>query len=173
LINESKYGYDAVGNTLRLSLLRSPVSPDPDADRGHHHFSYALYPHAGDWKQGMSVAHGYEFNYGLEATQVQSHSGILPKDYSFVSMGADDVILTALKKAEDADALIVRFYEWAGKNGTVRIKLPKGVTSVRLTNLMEQPEGAPLPIEDGGIVVVPVHPYEIVTLEATYPAHRS
>ena len=38
IINESKYGYDAVGNLLRLTLLRSPTWPDPDADRGHHHF---------------------------------------------------------------------------------------------------------------------------------------
>ena len=30
LINESKYGYDAKGNVLRLSLLRSPTWPDPE-----------------------------------------------------------------------------------------------------------------------------------------------
>ena len=63
LINESKYGYDAKGNVLRLSLLRSPLAPDPNADRGHQHFSYALYPHAGDWKQALTVRHGYEYNY--------------------------------------------------------------------------------------------------------------
>ena len=55
LINESKYGYDAVGNVLRLTLLRSPTWPDPDADQGHHHFSYALYPHSGRLEAG---AHG-------------------------------------------------------------------------------------------------------------------
>ena len=58
LINESKYGYDDQGNVLRLSLLRSPTWPDPDADRGHHHFSYELYPHAGDWKQALSERRG-------------------------------------------------------------------------------------------------------------------
>jgi alpha-mannosidase len=173
LINESKYGYDAVGNTLRLSLLRSPVSPDPNADRGHHHFSYALYPHAGDWKQAMSVRHGYEFNYGLKAMQVQSHTGILPRNHSFIATAADNIVLTAVKKAEDADALILRFYEWEGTNGNVKIQLPKGVISVRLTNLMEQADQAPLPIENESTVVVPVHPYEIVTLEATYPAPKS
>ena len=55
LINESKYGYDAAGHTLRISLLRSPTEPDPEADRGHHHFSYALYPHAGGWQQALTV----------------------------------------------------------------------------------------------------------------------
>jgi alpha-mannosidase len=47
LINQTKYGYDAVGNLLRLSLLRSSTSPDPEADQGHHEFRYAIYPHDG------------------------------------------------------------------------------------------------------------------------------
>ena len=77
LINESKYGYDAADNVLRLSLLRSPTWPDPDADRGHQHFSYALYPHGGDWKQALTVRHGYEYNYKLNAMQVEAHTGSL------------------------------------------------------------------------------------------------
>jgi len=67
LINDSKFGYDAAGNTLRLTLLRSPKWPDPDADMGHHHFHYALYPHAGTWKDAMTVRHGFEYNYPLTA----------------------------------------------------------------------------------------------------------
>ena len=45
LLNDCKYGYDAKGNVLRLSLLRSPEWPDPHADEGHHEFTYSLYPH--------------------------------------------------------------------------------------------------------------------------------
>ena len=67
VINNTKYGYDAVGNLLRLTLLRSPKWPDPDADMGHQHFQYALYPHAGTWKDAMTVRHGYEYNYPLTA----------------------------------------------------------------------------------------------------------
>jgi hypothetical protein len=78
LINEAKYGYDGAGNVLRLSLLRSPTSPDPEADQGAQHFTYALYPHAGDWKQAGTVHHGYEFNYPLAAAQVAAHAGLLP-----------------------------------------------------------------------------------------------
>ena len=63
LLNNSKYGYDAVGNFLRLTLLRSPTWPDPDADRHEHHFVYGLYPHGGDWKQAHTIQRGYEFNY--------------------------------------------------------------------------------------------------------------
>ena len=78
LLNESKYGYDGKDNVLRISLLRSPTWPDPEADRGRHHFSYALYPHGGDWKQALTVRHGYEYNYKLQAMQVEAHTGSLP-----------------------------------------------------------------------------------------------
>ena len=173
LINESKYGYDDKGNVLRLSLLRSPTWPDPDADRGHHHFSYALYPHSGTWKQALTVRHGYEFNYKLQAIQVESHAGVLPPEHSFIQVDAQNVVLTALKKSEDSDGLILRFYEWAGQNGTVKWSVPEGVVSATATNLMEKAEGAPLAVAADSsrslqAIQVPVHPYEIVSLRFDY-----
>ena len=140
VINESKYGYDAKGNVLRLSLLRSPTWPDPEADRGHHEFAYSLYPHSGDWKHALTVRRGYEFNYPLRAFQVAAHDGALPSRHSFVSLKEDNVILTALKKSEEGDALILRFYEWAGKTGNVSVHLPDGASAVSRTDLMEKPE---------------------------------
>jgi alpha-mannosidase len=170
LINESKFGYDAAGHTLRISLLRSPIEPDPNADRGHHHFAYALYPHSGDWKEALTVRRGYEYNYRLQAIQVGVHVGTLPGQHSFVAPAARNVVLTAVKKAEDDNALIFRFYEWAGESSDVRIQIPKGATMARLANLLEQPEGSALSIENGDTVTVPTHPYEIVTVKVEYPA---
>jgi alpha-mannosidase len=162
LINESKYGYDAKGNVLRLSLLRSPTWPDPEADRGRHRFSYSLYPHAGDWKHALTVRRGYEFNYPLRAAQVDAHEGTLPPRHAFVAVSGDHVVLTALKKAEDSDALLLRFYEWAGQSGDVRISLPEGAKGAALTNLMEKAAGT-LALS-GGNVTVPTHPFEIVSV---------
>ncbi|HEY5328580.1 MAG TPA: glycoside hydrolase family 38 C-terminal domain-containing protein [Acidobacteriaceae bacterium] len=167
LINESKYGYDAVGNLMRLSLLRSPVSPDPDADRGHHHFRYALYPHAGSWKQAMTVRRGYEFNYKLKAMQVESHPGAMPQEHSFVSVSANNVVLTAMKKAEDNDGLIFHMYEWAGKGGNVELTLPPGATGAVETNLLETPQGPALGVT-GNRVTVPIAPYEIESVRVDY-----
>jgi len=172
LINESKYGYDGKGNTLLLSLLRSPTWPDPDADRGHHNFSYSLYPHSGDWKQALTVRRGYEFNYPLRAFQVEAHEGSLAPQHSFVSVNGDNVVLTALKKTEDGDALLLRFYEWAGKSGDVRIQLPDGAHSASLTNLMEKSEGRLLPVADHQ-VTVPVHPYEVVSVRVEFGEHSA
>jgi alpha-mannosidase len=171
LINNSKYGYDDAGNVLRLSLLRSPTWPDPDADRGHHHFTYALYPHGGDWKQALTVRHGYEYNYRLQAMQVQAHTGSLAAEYAYVTVKPENVVLTALKKAEDSNGLIFRVYEWAGKSGDVDIHVPKGATGATVTNLMEKQEGTALKLVDD-TVTAPIHPFEILTVRVDYPASQ-
>jgi len=168
VLNQTKYGYDAVGNTLRLTLLRSPKWPDPDADMGHHHFHYALYPHAGTWKDALTVRHGYEYNYPLTAVVTTAHAGSLPASHSFASVAPENVVLTAVKKAEDAKGLIFRVYEWAGKETTAEFHVPPGATGATVTNLMETPEGAPLAVV-GDVVKAPIHPYEILTIRVDYP----
>jgi alpha-mannosidase len=169
LINNSKYGYDAKDNVLRLSLLRSPTWPDAAADRGRHKFSYSLYAHGGDWKQALTVRRGYEFNYPLSAMQAWTHDGKWPASHSFVSVDADNVVLTALKKTEDGDALLLRFYEWAGKNGSVTVTVPSGATAATATNLMEKAEGGALPATDNKVTFA-VHPFSIETIRVDYPA---
>ncbi len=167
LLNNSKYGYDAVGNLLRLTLLRSPIWPDPDADRERHHFVYGLYPHAGNWKQAMTVRHGYEFNYALKAEQVEAHGGAMKAEHSFASVAEENVVLTAVKKAESEDGLVMRFYEWAGKGGTVTLTVPPGATDATLVNLMEKPEGGTIAVT-GDKVTVPVTPFQIQTVRVNY-----
>jgi alpha-mannosidase len=172
VINESKYGYDAVGNTLRLTLLRSPKWPDAEADMGHHHFHYALYPHEGTWKDALTVRHGYEYNYPLTAVVTTAHAGSLPAQHSFASVTPENVVLTAVKKAEDAKGLIFRVYEWAGKSSTVEFHVPAGATGATVTNLMETAEileGGPLKVE-GDVVKAPIKPFEILTIRVDYPA---
>jgi len=168
VINNSKYGYDAVGNQLRLTLLRSPKWPDAEADMGHHHFHYALYPHAGTWKDALTVRHGYEYNYPLTAVVTTAHAGSLPAQHSFASVTPENVVLTAVKKAEDAKGLIFRVYEWAGKESTVEFHVPAGATGATVTNLMETLEGSALPLA-GDVVKAPIHPYEILTIRVDYP----
>jgi alpha-mannosidase len=166
LMNDSKYGYDAKGNVLRLSLLRSPEWPDPHADEGHQEFTYSLYPHNLGWREAWTVRRGYEVNEKLMARQVAHHSGALPAESSFVEVLPENALLTAVKQAEDGDALIVRFYEWAGKAGNVRLRLPQGVESAEETNLMEKGIG-PLELK-GNVVTVPTKPYEIKTIKVRF-----
>lgn len=161
LLNENKYGYDAKANTLRLSLLRSPEWPDPHADEGHHHFSYALYPHGADWKQS-TFRQGYEFDYKLVAVQVPPHDGEMPRQWSFVSSDTPNVIITAVKQAEDSTGVLVRMFEFEGKKADATLAFGRMVQSATETNLMEQP-GAALTAARNNIKVL-IHPYEIKTV---------
>jgi alpha-mannosidase len=166
ILNDSKYGYDTKGNVLRLTLLRSPSWPDAHADEGHHEFTYSLYPHSGTWREAETVRRGYELNYKLRAMQVQNHAGALPPVYSFVKIGGGDVVLTAMKWAEDENAVVLRFYEWAGKESDVTIHLPAGAQRAWETNLIEQPAGE-LPVANE-IVTVHTKPYEIKTVSVKF-----
>lgn len=167
LLNNSKYGYDAVGNVLRLSLLRGATWPDPVADQGKQVFDYTIYPHAGTWQSADTVARGWEFNYRLHAIQIPAHEGALPSTHSFFSVDGTHVVLTALKKAEDSNALIARFYEWRGEPDKITLTVPPGAKSATLVNLMEKPEGSPLTVTNDK-VTVPVTPYQIQTVRIDY-----
>ncbi|HWY59648.1 MAG TPA: alpha-mannosidase [Terriglobales bacterium] len=170
LLNDSKYGYDVKGNVLRLSLLRSPEWPDPHADEGHHEFTYSLYPHPGNWRDAQTVRRGYELNYKLTSVQPHKHEGTLPAEHSFVHVEPDNVVLTAIKKSEDDQSLVLRFYEWEGKEANVSIQLPLGAQSASETDLMER-ETAPLAMHND-TVTVHTKPYEIKTVKVRFMLHE-
>jgi alpha-mannosidase len=166
LLNDCKYGYDAKGNVLRLSLLRSPEWPDPHADEGLHEFTYSLYPHGGNWREGMTVRRGYELNYPLLTKQIEKHDGEWKDEFSFFAVRGDNVVLTAMKKAEGEDALVLRYYEWAGKDTDVTLQLPAGAQTASETDLMERPI-AEIPVKNDS-VTVHTKPYEIKTIRIRF-----
>jgi alpha-mannosidase len=168
LLNDCKYGYDSKGNVLRLSLLRSPEWPDPHADEGHHEFTYSLYPHGKGWKDALTMRRGYELNYKLLSLQAGKHQGGLPLQKSFLHVPADNVIVTAMKQAEDGNGIVVRFFEWAGKSGDVELEVPAGAKAAQETDLMEKPIGS-VSLQNGA-VTVRTKPYEIKTVKLQYSA---
>ena len=167
LLNDSKYGYDAAGNVLRLSLLRSPTYPDPDTDHGRQRFTYALYPHTGTWQQALTVRQGYGFNYGLSAVQVTAHAGVLGATHSFLGVDGDNVVLTAMKKAEQSHDLVLRLYEWQGNAADVSITLPGKPERAEEVGMMEDKAIGTLPLADGK-VSLSIKPYEIRTVRVHY-----
>ncbi len=166
LLNRSKYGYDIKGNTMRLSLLRSPLWPDPTADRGKHSIEYSLYPHPGTWKQANTVAVGYEYNNPLIVATSGIHKGRLPSSGSFLQLGPPNLVLTVLKKAEDSDAWIVQWYETSGEDSEAVLWLPQVPTKVVMSNFMEE-DGTAVAI-DGHMVRVQTKKNSVVTLKITY-----
>jgi alpha-mannosidase len=177
LLNACKFGYDTVEpGTIRLTLLRSPESPEPSKDphhlfddQGPHDFTYSMYPHAGGWREGGTERAGYELNYPLVSQPVEAHEGQLASSHSFASIEPANVILTAIKKAEDDNSVIFRFYEFEGKDSQVTLTLPEAATAAVETNLMEKEEN-PLSLGEGGRQIsTSIGHYEIKTVKVTFP----
>ncbi|HXX64673.1 MAG TPA: glycoside hydrolase family 38 C-terminal domain-containing protein [Bacteroidota bacterium] len=163
LINFAKYGYDIKGNTMRLSLLRSPKWPDPTADRGKHTISYALYPHAGRWQGASTVRRGYEFNAPLLSVIAETHKGKLPASNSFLSIAPANLVLTSVKQAEEGKAWILQWYETIGDQSDALVTLPAAPSKAVLSNFLEE-DGAPL-ATSGSTLKVPTRPHGIVTVK--------
>jgi len=166
LINNSKYGYDIKGNVMRLSLLRSPLWPDPTADRGKHSIQYAIYPHSGDWRSSQTVRKGYEYNNPMIAFLSEKHGGKLSLAHSFVQLEPENLVLTTIKKAEDMDAWIFQWYEVNGKESEAVLTLPQVPRKVVTSNFLEQ-DVSPIMAEKN-VVKVKTMKNSIVTLKVYY-----
>ncbi|MCD6289975.1 MAG: alpha-mannosidase [Anaerolineae bacterium] len=140
LLNDCKYGYDVKGNVLRLTLLRGPEWPDPNADRGHHEFTYSLWPHAGSWQQGGTVRSAWELNVPLVCVPATDGNGTLPATHSFIEVTGPAVVET-LKPAEDGVGDILRLYEPNGGRGPVTVTSANALLGVEVCNLVEETEG--------------------------------
>ncbi len=159
LLNDSKYGYSVHDNVLRLSLLRSPKEPDPDADMGQHAFRYALLPHPGTPEEADVVLEAYRFNVPLLIGRTAAE----PAAVSFFSVDAAGIVIDWVKKAEDSDALIVRLYEARGTHARGRLTSPLPIRAARVCNLLEEEETT-LSWQDDS-VVLDFRPFQIMTLK--------
>jgi alpha-mannosidase len=168
ILSRSKYGYDIHGNLMRLTLLKSPASPDPTstpdplADRGKHTIRYALLPHSGDWKKANVPGRGWEYNVPLRTVRTGRHKGKMAASGSFIQVSPAQVILAGIKKAEDSQDLVLRLYESQGKKATARLRFFRPPQEVHRADIMERSEGRINP--RGKQVEIKIAANEIVTL---------
>ncbi len=165
ILTDSKYGYDAVEQTLRLTLLKGPTVPDPHADLGTHHFRYALLLHRGEEDLNAVQRAAERFNNPVMTYGNPSNSkpqDLLP-GFSFAQCENQNLTLETVKGAEQGSDIILRVYEHANRRstGTITFGLPIG--AVIETDLMENNPSAPLEI-DTNSVTLDFRPFEIKTL---------
>jgi alpha-mannosidase len=160
LLNDCKYGYDILGSVMRLSLLRAPTHPDPTADRGRHRFTYALMPHPGDFREAGVIAAAEDLNAPLRVVGSGLDAG---SRRSLIEVDTQQVVVEAVKRAEDSDAIIVRLYEaWGGRcRAHIRTTLP--ARRAVLCDLLER-ERAEVAVHDGELDLE-LGPFKIVTLK--------
>ncbi|HLI07295.1 MAG TPA: alpha-mannosidase [Ktedonobacteraceae bacterium] len=165
LLNDSKYGYDIHDNVMRLTLLKSGISPDPEADQGLHRFTYSLLPHLGDWREAEVVRRAYELNVPVAAINGEGTSEQTRAEReswaSFVSTDCGHIVVETVKPAENGDGLIVRLYEAHNQRGHGSICFATRVLSAEECDLLEEPSGD---VEyTGNRLAFQVRPFEIKT----------
>ena len=136
LLNDGRYGHSALGSTLGLTLLRSPLDPDPLADLGRHTFTYSIYPHSGAWHEAETVQEAIDLNSPLVGRTMDAESQQAGAGRQWFKI--DGLTLAALKFAEEDDDLILRLYDPYGRHGTATIRPDIEITRASLTNVLEE-----------------------------------
>jgi len=177
LINRGTTENEISKDALYMTLLRSvsclsadgesgPLVPTPDAlELRDYTFNYAVYPHSGDWKGSDLIMQAYEYNNPLIPIQARS-KGKLPKEFSFMTINPAHVVISALKKAENGDDVILRFFDIKGEKSTAEIKLYKAPKEVATVDLLERNEENISGKKDA--LTVEVKPFEIITLKLKF-----
>ncbi len=160
LLNDCKYGHYVKDCILDIDLLRSPNYPDSTADRCSHQFTYSLLPHTGDHIAAGVLHEAHQLNTPLRIIDFAAREAAAEP---YVEIDTAEVVLEAVKKAEDDSAQILRLYEAWGASCTAVVHLPGGVTEVCVVNLLEETiESVPV---TNGTVTLAFRPFEIKSLK--------
>ena len=162
VLNDGRYGHAVQGDAIRVSVLRAPRYPDPDADRGRHRVTVAVLPHGPGLAQVVHEAEA--LNLPLRPIGHRPGAGQDRGDrWSLVEVGHPGVQVTAVKPADDGSGdLIVRLHEALGDRVHAHISALHPLTSAWRTNLLEE-AGAAETVADGEVALA-LRPFELVTL---------
>lgn len=157
LLNDCKYGHSVKDGCIALTLIKSGIEPNPVTDQEEHFFTYALYPHGGDWREGGTVQEAYRLNQPALCVRGAGRRRRIP----WPPTGASQRDAETVKRAEDGDGWIVRLYETDNARTASALRWSRPVSSVEECNCIEEPV-APAACENGRIPFV-IKPYEIKT----------
>ena len=162
VFNDCKYGCDVHDGVIGLTMLKAALYPNPEADRERHRFSYALFPHSGGWREAGVAQQAVLFNNPMQAVRKENSGGSLAECFSFISCESPNVLVEAVKQAEDGGGVIVRLHECHNRRTQAVLRLGIPPAAVYECDLMEE-NLSPLACEDG-CLTLPFKPFEIKTL---------
>ncbi len=154
LLTPDTHGMSTHGSTMRITLLRAPTDPDPEADQGEHEIRYAILPHRGGWQDAGVVAQARAF---AEPLIPAAGSG------AFAEVDDPALVLDSIKRAEDSDALILRLYEAHGGRGTRAHPAGRAVLA-RLPDRPAGGRGRGARRVAGDAIEIAYRPWELITI---------
>ncbi len=167
LVQDSKYGHAMQGSELRLRMVRSSFDPDHAPEVAQSSVRYSVYLHDAPAEPATLTRLGASWNHPFLVIPANVQEGTAPASESFVSVENENVVLTALKRTEDGNGLILRLSELNGvaTEAVVHLnaELVKGLTSAILVDPMEQPASGVVSYNEG-IVRVMIPALNFVTV---------
>ncbi len=163
VIAPARHGYSVRGTEVGLSLLKSPMHPNPWSDLGRHEIVYYLYPHPGDYRVGRVYERAYEVWSGVKTAVKDGGGGSLPPRASFVE-GQPGILVESLKMSEGGEGLILRVYEVEGRGRDAALRFSEPFEVYEVDLLEENPKPVPKPPRAGAPVTLTFKPFEIKTL---------
>jgi mannosylglycerate hydrolase len=165
-----------------------PLVPTPGAQcLGKYKYNYAIFPHIGDWQ--AVVPHAYQYVTPLLATRADTHEGLdlrdmnitrddptkikavpwsrggkNPQEVSYISISDPKLVVSALRRSQDGNGLIFRFYNITGESVAAEVKSYRVLSKVWLVNLNEERQGE-IPILDANTFEVRINGHQIATYE--------
>ncbi|WP_406494574.1 glycosyl hydrolase-related protein [Streptomyces sp. NBC_00846] len=169
VVNDSTYGHEVTRDvradggtttTVRLSLLRAPRFPDPDADQGHHRLRYGFVIGA---DIADTVREGYAFN--QPERSLPGSTEVQP----LVTADNEAVVIETVKLADDRSGdIVVRLYEAHGGRARTVLTASFPLASAAETDLLEREldprENMDAVQADGRRVLLALRPFQILTL---------
>lgn len=163
VLNDCKYGVSVRGTDIGLSMLKSGIYPNPEADQEHHEFVYSIFPHRGSWKESGTVAQAYELNNPMKAVVKENQGGSLKESYSLLKTDLENVVIETVKMGEEDETLVVRLYECFNKRDRGTLFCGEEIQEVFQCNMLEQEE---VPVEHTDHEIsFSVKPFEIKTFK--------
>ncbi|MGQ9698921.1 MAG: alpha-mannosidase, partial [Armatimonadota bacterium] len=165
--------YSCPDRSIALTLLRcvgtiSGAGDAPGADpvpeaqcQGTYTFRYAVAPHRGFWSDALIWRQGHALTAPLLAVQTEDHDGMLPPTNSFLLLDPPELVLSAVKRAEDDELLVVRFYNISSEPVAGTLGIP-GMVHAWTANLNEEKQDE-IPVNEG-LAAIEAGPKQIVTL---------
>ena len=186
MINKGLPEFEAVrtrkGVVLALTLLRcvgwlsrddapfrpynvGPHLPTPEAQcQGIQEFQYSIVPHEDTCEKAGSFRDAHEHNVPVMIRATKAHDGSLPPEQSLLSLEPRNLLLSALKKCEKRNSLIVRLYNLTGRRVHAKLQFLRPIKKARLVDLNEDPIRPIKEIKDN-CLGMPVNKKQIVTVE--------
>ncbi|MBN1512484.1 MAG: hypothetical protein JXB13_10750, partial [Phycisphaerae bacterium] len=163
ILNNGRYGCDALGGRLRVTLLRNPNIPDRETDNGRHRIKLAFVPHGPDVSNDQLVRQGIVFNRPALSTVVSRARPTGTGESNVSIAGSSSVICTALRRAEHSDGYILRLFETSGLRRRVTVSVGRGLRKAQPVNFLERPMGGPCRVSRGKVTLT-FRPYEVKSL---------